>query len=108
MVLPAVLRDAARYHLQHRTDRLEARRRSGHVWFNRDPLRGSLARYVEGSFSGLSPLVQAVLLAVRHQCHLPWLAWFASCGRHLCLHGSVGYALLLRILHRHHAGSWPD
>ncbi len=67
MVLPAVLRDAACDHLQHRPDRLQAWRRSGDVRFDHHPVLPALARYVEGSLGRLPSLVQAVLLDLRGQ-----------------------------------------
>ncbi len=56
MVLPAVLRDPARHHLQHRPDRLQARRRARHVRLDRGSVRGALARHLEGALGGLPAL----------------------------------------------------
>ena len=81
MVLPAVLRDPARRHLQHRADQLQAWRRACHVRRDRGAVRRAVARHVEGSLGGLPPLVQAVLLAVRHQRHVPRLARLEAGGR---------------------------
>ena len=68
MVLSAVLRDPARHHLQHRADRLQARRRARHVRRDRRAVLRALARHVEGALGRLPSLVQAVLLAVRGEC----------------------------------------
>ena len=65
MVLPAVLRDPARHHLQHRADQFQARRRAGHVRLDRRAVRRAVARHVEGALGRLPPVVQALLLAVR-------------------------------------------
>jgi hypothetical protein len=83
MVLPAVLRDPARHHLQHRPDRLQAWRRACHVRFDRGAVRAALARHVEGALGGLPALVQAVLLDLRGQRDLPGLARREACGRRL-------------------------
>jgi ubiquinol-cytochrome c reductase cytochrome b subunit len=83
MVLPAVLRDPACHHLQHRPDRLQAWRRAGHVRFDRGAVRAALARHVEGALGGLPALVQAVLLDLCGQRHLPGLARREACGRRL-------------------------
>src|SRR5262245_54838171 len=107
MVLPAVLRDAALDHLQHRTDRLEAGRRPRHVRRHHRAVLRALARYLEGALGCLSPLVQAVLLAVRRQCHRPRLARLASCRRYLRDHVAAWHSLLLRLLPGDHAGSRP-
>ena len=67
MVLPAVLRDPARLHLQHRADQLQARRRAGACSARSPAVPPALARHVAGALGGLPALVQAVLLAVRRQ-----------------------------------------
>ncbi len=61
MVLPAVLRDPARHHLQHRADQFQARRRARHVRRHRGAVPGAVARHLEGALGRLSSLVQAVL-----------------------------------------------
>ena len=83
MVLPAVLRDPARHHLQHRADQLQARRRARHVRRDRGAVRRAVARHVEGALGGLPPLVQAVLLAVRRERHVPRLARAREAGGRL-------------------------
>ena len=82
MVLPAVLRDPARHHLQHRADQLQAWRRAGDVRRDCRAVLRAVARHVEGALGRLPSLVQDVLLAVRGQCHLPRLARLAAGGRH--------------------------
>jgi hypothetical protein len=58
MVLPAVLRDPARHHLQHRPDRLQARRRACHVRLDRGAVRAALARHLEGALGGAAALLR--------------------------------------------------
>src|SRR5690606_40886148 len=60
VVLPAILRDPARHHLQHRADRLEAGRRAGHVRLDRGAVLRTVARHLARPLGGVPALVPAV------------------------------------------------
>src|SRR4029077_5912874 len=99
MVLPAVLRNPARYTEQ-------ALRRDGAR--GRDHYRGlsAVARYVAGALGPLSPALSAVLLGLCAGLHWTGLARFEAGGRRLCHRRPHSDRLLLHPLPDHLAAAW--
>ena len=96
VVLPAVLRDAARDHLRHPLDQLEARRRAGDVRLARGAAAAAVARHQPGALGPLPADVQDLVLAARRRLRDADVVRLAAAGAAVRDHEPARHALLVR------------